>query len=427
MRSIPLQISFLALLVATNKAKNRSNGAIAKFHYFVVFHPERGRFSLSDSIEGKRRNMSIKIFKKRIALVATAALGFGLMSVVPASAAFTGLATGAAGLTLTTPTVNIALGDVATTTFQVATTGTVAADDDIDYSLGAITEPDADSALTVVDAAGTAAATDEVKLVTGTSVDGATDWSTEAGAGAASATVVDTAGDAGTALTLANVRGLISMKPAVVGTYTVTLTATPSEGTARTAIFQVIVTAAASGLAVTSSSAASLDATFGTVSNVKGQAAFQTSVQLPASAIGRSLYTEQNGFIGTIATIVTGGTFGGTFAAVTTTPSVTTVVGFLGTRSTTTVANGLVAGQITGMTVTAGRTVALNVALQGSAFQTGRTRANLIGIGVTGTSVAAASGENVNSLITFTAPVRAGGGEPPGPCAGCHAHGTVQC
>jgi hypothetical protein len=126
---------------------------------------------------------------------------------------------------------------------------------------------------------------------------------------------------------------------------------------------------------------------------------------LASTDIGKAVYTLANGYIGTIATVVAGG---GTFTAVTTTPTITAVAGWLGTLPTTTVGNGLVAGQITGMTVTAGRTVALNVGLTGSAFQTGKTRATITGVGVAGTSEAAATGQNVNSLITFTAPIAPG-------------------
>ena len=349
--------------------------------------------------------MSIKTFRKRIALVATLALGFGLMSVVPASAAFSGLGTGTAGLTVTTPTAYIAIGDVATTTFQIATAGTVAAADSVTYTLGTITEPGAGSAMTVADAAGTAAATDEVKLVTGTSINGATVWTTAAG-GVDTTSVVDTAGVAPTSLSLTNIRGQISMKPAVVGTYSVTLTANPTVGTDRTAVWTVVVTSATSGLSVKSKSAASLAASsWGTVTNTSGSATFTTSVDLVSTDIGKAVYTLENGYIGTIATVTAGG---GTFSVVTTTPTITAVNGWLGTLPTTTVGNGLVTGQIVGMTVTAGKTVAINVSLTGSAFQTGKTRASISGVGVAGTSAAAASGANINSLITFTAPATAG-------------------
>jgi hypothetical protein len=311
------------------------------------------------------------------------------------------LGVGAAGLTVTSPTVYIALGDVASTTFQVATTGTVAAADAISYSLGTITKPDG-STMTVAAADGVAAASTEVKLVTGTSVNGLTVWTTAADTNA----VTDTAGVAPLSLTLANIRGQISMFPAVVGSYTVTLTANPTVGADVTAIWTVVVTAPTTALAVTSKSAASLAASsWGTVTNTSGSATFTASVDLVSTDIGKAVYTVANGYIGTIATVVAGG---GTFSAVTTTPTIAAVAGWLGTLPTTTVGNGLVAGQIIGLTATAGKTVALNVSLTGSAFQTGKTRANITGVGVAGTSAAAATGNNINSLITFTAPASAG-------------------
>jgi hypothetical protein len=345
--------------------------------------------------------MSTKTLRKRIALVAVASMGFGLMSTVPASAAFTGLGVGAAGLTVTSPTVYIALGDVASTTFQVATTGVVAENDAISYSLGTITKPDG-SAMDVAAATTGAAASAKVKLVTGTSADGLTVWATAADTNA----VTDTAGATPLSLTLASVRGQVSMFPAAVGTFTVTLTANPTTGADVTTVWTVVVTAPTTGLAVTSKSAASLAASsWGTVTNTSGSATFTTSVDLASTDIGKAVYTLANGYIGTVATVVAGG---GTFTAVTTTPTITAVAGWLGTLPATTVGNGLVAGQIAGMTVTAGQAIALNVSLTGSAFQTGKTRANITGIGVAGTSAAATSGSNINSLITLTAPVLAG-------------------
>jgi len=161
---------------------------------------------------------------------------------------------------------------------------------------------------------------------------------------------------------------------------------------------------------VSSKSAASLDVTFGTVTNTSASADFLTSVQLPATAIGRAIYTAADGYIGTVATVITGGTFGGTFTAVTTTTTLTTVVAYLGTLPTTTTSNGVTTGIINGMTVTAGKTVGLNVKYgAGTPAATEKTRAVYAGIGVAGTSAAsAAATTQVNSFITFTAPATAG-------------------
>jgi hypothetical protein len=158
---------------------------------------------------------------------------------------------------------------------------------------------------------------------------------------------------------------------------------------------------------VSSKSAASLDATFGTVSNTSGAAAFVTDITLPLTAIGRAIYTAADGYIGTVATVTT---LGGTFTAVTTTTSLATAVAYLGTLPTTTTSNGVTTGIINGMTVTAGKTVGLNVRYAaGTPAATEKTRAVYAGIGVAGTSAAsAAATTQVNSFITFTAPASAG-------------------
>jgi trimeric autotransporter adhesin len=158
---------------------------------------------------------------------------------------------------------------------------------------------------------------------------------------------------------------------------------------------------------VSSKSAASLDVTFGTVSNTSASADFVTSVTLPLTAIGRAIYTAADGYIGTVATVTT---LGGTFTAVTTTTTLTTAVAYLGTLPTTTTSNGVTTGIINGMTVTAGKTVGLNVKYAaGTPAATEKTRAVYAGIGVAGTSAAsAAATTQVNSFISFTAPATAG-------------------
>jgi hypothetical protein len=142
--------------------------------------------------------------------------------------------------------------------------------------------------------------------------------------------------------------------------------------------------AAPSITGVSSTSAASLDATFGTVSNTTNTAAFVTDITLPLTAIGRAIYTAADGYIGTVATVTT---LGGTFTAVTTTTTLATVVAYLGTLPTITTSNGVTVGIINGMTVTAGKTVGINVRYAaGTPAATEKTRAVYAGIGVAGTS-----------------------------------------
>ena len=167
--------------------------------------------------------------------------------------------------------------------------------------------------------------------------------------------------------------------------------------------------AAISGITgVTNTSAARLDATFGDLSNTSGSNAWTSSAALPATTVGRALYTAAAGYIGTVATVAANG-LSGTFTAVTTTVTLNAVAGFVGTLPSTTTSNGVTAGIINGMTVTAGRTVGLNIRLAGTPDAGERTRANFTGVGVAGTSgAAAAASTQVNSFITFTAPIAAG-------------------
>ena len=159
---------------------------------------------------------------------------------------------------------------------------------------------------------------------------------------------------------------------------------------------------------VTNTSAASLAATFGALTNTGGTAAFTVDTALTTSAIGRGLYTAQDGYIGTVATLAADG-LTGTFTAVTTTRDLATVAAFVGILPTTTVAQGVTAGIITGMTVTAGSTVGLNVRTAGTPANTEKIRANYVGVGVAGTSVAAlAAATQINQFISFTAPATAG-------------------
>jgi len=62
--------------------------------------------------------MSTKTSIKRIALVAVSALGFGLLSVMPANAGT--LTHEVDAITMTTPTVTTAVGTTVSTTFQVS-------------------------------------------------------------------------------------------------------------------------------------------------------------------------------------------------------------------------------------------------------------------------------------------------------------------
>ena len=159
---------------------------------------------------------------------------------------------------------------------------------------------------------------------------------------------------------------------------------------------------------VTSKSAASLATSFGALTNTSGSAAFTVDTALTASAIGKGLYTDAAGYIGTVSTLAADG-LSGTFSAVTTTVTLAGVAAQVGTLPTTTTANGITTGIISGMTVTAGASIGLNVDLDGTPTAGEKTRANYVGAGVAAVSAAAAAASTqVNSFIKFTAPSTAG-------------------
>jgi len=159
---------------------------------------------------------------------------------------------------------------------------------------------------------------------------------------------------------------------------------------------------------VTKTSAASLAASFGNLTNTSGAAAFTVSAALAQSDIGKALYTDAAGYVGTIATLAADG-LSGTFSAVTTTVTLAAVAAQVGTLPTTTTANGITTGIISGMTVTAGASIGLNVDLDGTPTAGEKTRANYVGAGVAAASAAAAGASTqVNSFIKFTAPTTAG-------------------
>ena len=159
---------------------------------------------------------------------------------------------------------------------------------------------------------------------------------------------------------------------------------------------------------VTSTSAASLSASFGALTNTSGSAAFTVDTALAQSDIGKALYTDAEGYIGTIATLAADG-LSGTFTAVTVTTTLDEVAAQVGTLPTTTTASGITTGIITGMTVTAGAAIGLNVRTAGTPTAGEKVRANYTGQGVAGVSAAGeADATHINLLVKFTAPSTAG-------------------
>jgi hypothetical protein len=176
--------------------------------------------------------MSTKTIYKRIALVAVAALGAGVLSVAPANAAIT-----AGSVVLSSTSVSTAVGTAVNVTFTAASTGTLANGDSIQYE-PAVTSKPADSALALAAPASTDAALAKVALKTGgeatvagwalstTNTDYRTDTIADASAGANLAAA-------------SGVRGTVSVTPDKPGVYVITLTADASAGTDGTATLTV--------------------------------------------------------------------------------------------------------------------------------------------------------------------------------------------
>ena len=171
--------------------------------------------------------MSTKTTIKRIALVAVSALGMGLLSVVPASAA----AVSAVSIADFTNVTDAVSGTASTTAFTITTTG-AASGDAIAYSLTISKPSNSSVAIAAPTANGThaAAGTYGFEKTTPAVVAG---WAVS---DPADNTLLDSS--TGTTAMVSKARGSISINPDVVGTYVITLsvTATPTGGAALTAV-----------------------------------------------------------------------------------------------------------------------------------------------------------------------------------------------
>ena len=167
---------------------------------------------------------------KKVSAVAVAALGFGLLSVVPAQAATVGTTV------MTTPTASVAVGAVASSTFSVTTVGATALDT-ITYSY-AITSKPVGSTLAKTTATTNAAAPTAgvAKLVSGTEVTDAKYART-----LGTDTMIDTI--QATPTELGSVRGTIALMPSAAGIYVITVTSTVAVGSSSTSTATFTVTA----------------------------------------------------------------------------------------------------------------------------------------------------------------------------------------
>jgi hypothetical protein len=198
--------------------------------------------------------MSTKTTIKRIALVAVAALGFGVMSVAPSSAAVIGDT-----YTLSASTTTVSLGSAASVTLTTA--GYFAADTDTVTVTAALkTYPSAATA-TQIGAA--------ISSITWSAIDTATAY-TGGSAGNSSqsiASAVLSVGAAGTTFPrLVSTRSKLEVTPTAVGTYTYTLT--PAVGSNTTALTWTVVVEARPALTVAGSTVLANYAYYNDATNV---------------------------------------------------------------------------------------------------------------------------------------------------------------
>ncbi len=184
------------------------------------------RIVLESTIE--RKQMSTKTTFKRIALVTVAALGFGVMSVAPSSAAALGDT-----YTLSAATTTVTLGNPASVTLTTA--GYMAVGDTVTSTAALKTFPSTATATQIGDA---------ISSIAFSAIDTATAY-TGGSAGGSNQTASGTTaivGVAGSATKLVSTRSKLTVTPTAVGTYTYSIT--PSGGSNTTAItWTVVVTA----------------------------------------------------------------------------------------------------------------------------------------------------------------------------------------
>ena len=177
---------------------------------------------------------------------------------------------------------------------------------------------------------------------------------------------------------------------------------------------------AATTFNIMSSSASSVDAAASTTSTLTYASAGLTltagsGTPFAATDVGRGIWSDEYGFIGTIAertssTVVVLAAAPSASASGTTTAMAntnTTNNWWIGTKAATTVNDGITATTIKGMTVTAGATAALNLKFNAATDDDVSKARILVNGTVLGTSELTAIGDQ-NKILPFTAPVVAG-------------------
>ena len=348
--------------------------------------------------------MSAKTSFKRIALGTVAALGFGLLSVVPANAAITSV------LSMTNPVITVGLGSAATSTFK-ATTTLGENTNTITYTYAITTNPgDNLSAFGATSDAG-AAADAKAKFISGTST--AVTGYTASTTGDNLLDTFTTAGG-GAAISTASVRGTITAKPTAVGTYVITVTAASTGPTTSAATLTINVVAVYSAFTINKKSASggvvkcaqSLTSNASTTITAGGGVCLSDALTPAGTGVWAS---GVSGYFGAIASNTEGAFQVATLSAASPAQAdIAPTEFYTGTIAATTVASGIVADTITGMTVSAGAAGALNLTINGAINNIAAVGRILIGgASLSGTVTTARTGDS-NMIIPFTAPVTAG-------------------
>ena len=350
----------------------------------------------------------MKTFKRVISLGTITAIGFSLLSIVPARAVPITTV-----LTMTTPAVTVPISTVAQSTFGItATLGDNA--DTITYSYALTTNPGTNLAKFGLTSTAAAPAAGVAKLISGASVAVAGYVQTLPNAGD---NLLDTFTLAGAAaIAVRSVRGAIAVQPTAVGTYVITVTATSTGGNVSAATFTINAVAANTGSFTVSKDSASggvvacansLTSNASTTITAGGGVCF-SDILTPA---GTGVWASGvSGYFGAITTNTTalGGT-GATLAAASPEQLDIAPVAFLtGKVASTTVASGVIASTISGMTVAAGANGLLLLNINGALGNTAATGRMTIGGALISSAAATVRVGDSKMVVPFTAPVVAG-------------------
>jgi len=339
----------------------------------------------------------MKLNLKKVALATTAAIGFSLIAAVPANA--TAVVMTVPSVTLTAAQRTISLGS---TLLVPLNSGTLAAT--LDAAGTAVFTPTA--------TAGSGINTANIASTTLTTTTNAFPLSAT-GTGALTITTSATPTGATAAAFAGKVIGSFSFTPTTTGTKTVTVTTTTTGAliTVPTTItFDIVVVAAVDNWSVSANAIAS-GATAVVQTGTSNASTTFTSSGTPftttAADAGKIIIANEDGLIGTIATVTSTSVVELTAASPTQTNVPTAY--WIGTPATTVVKSGVIAGAITGMSLKSGAAAAIyltgNRTQQTVTTTTAKIEANGVSLG---TALFAATPTDMGIYLPFTAPLTAG-------------------